>query len=171
MAQDEDIVEALLAAHKRIVRFLELASRLASVPPMSPSDVAQTANTIRDYFQHALPLHETDEALSLWPRLVGHDPKLDEVIAGLEREHVLAEVPRRGIVDVCRHLARAPQTLPMLAVSLREHVKLLKELIAHHTGVEERIVFPVVAALDATARAEVLAQMHKRREEPPGDLG
>lgn len=167
MAEPEDLVEALLAAHARIIRFLELATKLAAVPALSPSDVAQTANTLRDYFQHALPLHETDEALSLWPRLLGRDPRLDEVIAQLERDHVLAEVPRRGIVDVCRHLARAPQTLPTLAVSLREHVKLLKELSASHAGIEERLIFPALQALAPGVQAEALSEMRKRREAPP----
>ncbi|MBS1149154.1 MAG: Hemerythrin cation binding domain protein [Myxococcaceae bacterium] len=166
MAEKENVVELLLAAHHRILRFLELASRLAGVPEMSPSDLASTANTLREYFQHALPLHETDEALSLWPRLLGQDPALDEVIRQLEKGHGLAEVPRRGIVDVCRYLARAPQTLPTLAVSLREHLKLLKELLAHHMGVEERLLFPRVAALPPAALDEVLAEMRKRRSEP-----
>ena len=166
MAEKEDVVELLLASHHRITRFLELASKLAGVPQLSPSDLAATANSVRDYFQHALPLHETDEALSLWPRLVGRDPRLDAVLAQLEKDHGLAEVPRRGIVDVCRYVARAPQTLPTLAVSLREHVKLLKELIASHVSIEERLVFPAVNALDPAAKAEVLAEMRKRREAP-----
>ena len=169
MAEKEDVVELLLAAHKRITRFLELASKLAGVPEMSPSDLAATANTLRDYFQHSLPLHETDEALSLWPRLVGRDPKLDSVIAQLEKDHGLAEVPRRGIVDVCRYVARAPQTLPTLAVSLREHVKLLKELLASHVSIEERLVFPALSALDLKVQDEVLAEMRKRREAPLPD--
>lgn len=169
MAVKEDVVELMLASHKRITRFLELGSKLAGVPEMSPSDLAATANTVRDYFQHALPLHETDEALSLWPRLIGKDPKLDATIAQLEKEHDVAEVPRRGIVDVCRYVARAPQTLPTLAVSLREHLKLLKELLARHMSEEERLVFPAVAALSESDHAEVLAEMRKRREAPlPG---
>lgn len=169
MAEKEDVVELLLAAHHRIIRFLELASKLAGVPELSPSDLASTANTLREYFQHALPLHETDEALSLWPRLLGQDPKLDAVITRLEKEHGLAEVPRRGIVDVCRYVARAPQTLPTLAVSLREHVKLLKELLASHMSVEERLLFPAVRALDPAAQEQVLAEMRKRREAPLPD--
>ena len=169
MAEKEDVVELLLAAHKRMTRFLELASKLAGVPEMSPSDLAATANTLRQYFQHALPLHETDEALSLWPRLVGRDPALDTLIARLEKDHGLAEVPRRGIVDVCRYVARAPQTLPTLAVSLREHIKLLKELLASHVSVEERLVFPAVDALDPDAKTQVLAEMRKRREAPLPD--
>ncbi len=169
MAVKEDVVELLLASHKRINRFLELASRLADLPEMSPSDLAVMANSLRDYFQHALPLHETDEALSLWPRLLGREPRLDAVIAQLEKDHGLAEVPRRGIVDVCRYVARAPQTLPPLAVSLREHVKLLKELLASHLSIEERLVFPAVGALDPGAQAEVLSEMRKRREAPLPD--
>jgi hemerythrin-like domain-containing protein len=169
MAEKEDVVELLLGSHHRITRYLELASTLAGVPEMSPPDLASTANSLRDYFQHMLPLHETDEALSLWPRLIGRDPQLDAVIAQLEKEHGLAEVPRRGIVDVCRYVARAPQTLPTLAVSLREHVKLLKELLASHMSTEERLVFPAVNALDPAAKSEVLAEMRKRREAPlPG---
>ena len=121
MAEEENVVTLLLAAHQRITRFLELAAKLAAVPELSPSDLAATANSVRDYFQHALPLHETDEALSVWPRVAGRDPKLDAAIARLQSDHGLAEVPRRGIVDVCRYVARAPQTLPTLAVSLREH--------------------------------------------------
>ncbi len=166
MPEQEDVVALLLAAHHRISRFLELAAKLASVPALSPSDLAATANTVREYFQAALPLHETDEALSLWPRLLGRDTDLDAVLAQLETDHGLAEVPRRGIVDVCRYVARAPQTLPTLAVSLREHVKLLKELLASHVSVEERRVFPAVKALDAAAQAEVIAEMLKRRAAP-----
>lgn len=169
MAEKEDVVELLLATHRRITRFLELASTLANVPELSPPDLASIANTLRDYFQHSLPLHETDEALSLWPRLLGKDPKLDAVIAELEKAHGLAEVPRRGIVDVCRYVARAPQTLPTLAVSLREHVKLLKELLASHVSIEERLVFPAVGALEPKVQDDVLAEMRKRREAPlPG---
>jgi hypothetical protein len=108
MAEKEDLIELLLASHHRITRHLELASDLANVPEeLSPSELAVSANGLRDYFQHLLPLHETDEALSLWPRISGRDPKLDAVIAQLEKEHGLAEVPRRGIVDVCRYVARA----------------------------------------------------------------
>jgi hypothetical protein len=100
-------------------------------------DDAEAIAAVRRYFTEALPLHIADE---------------DELLA-----------PRVHVGDMSdEHRAHAALVARLAAGEMAAAVELAPLLLAH-LDAEERDVFPLVRALPASERAEILAGMRARR--------
>jgi hypothetical protein len=88
-AQD-GVIEALVACHERIRRFSGLACRLATAERVQPGAPADAARDLVRYFATALPLHVTDEDLSITPRLraMTLSPAVCEALRTMTAQHV-----------------------------------------------------------------------------------
>ena len=65
----QDVTELLLACHQKIRHFSQVSVRLAHAHGISEAEVRQAADGLLRYFTVALPLHEADENLSIYPRI------------------------------------------------------------------------------------------------------
>lgn len=160
-APAEDTVAAALAAcHERIRRFAGLAARIAAHPEAPPAERAEAAAAVVRYFTVALPLHAADEDASLAPRLRGRDPAVDAALAQMTAEHAAHAAVLEPVIAACRAIAAAPATTPP---SLAADAAALAAAFAAHLDLEERVIFPAIAALPAAGQAELRAEMLARR--------
>ena len=156
---DDTVVAALLACHERIHRFTALAARLGTPDGTAAERAAAAAGVVR-YFTVALPLHAADEDASLAPRLAGRDPAVDAALAQMTAEHVAHAAPLARVVDAARTIVAAPATVPP---DLAAAAAALATLFAAHLALEERAIFPAIAALPADVEATIRAEMLARR--------
>lgn len=156
---DDTVVAALLACHERIHRFTALAARLGT-PDGTAAERAEAAAGVVRYFTVALPLHAADEDASLAPRLAGRDPAVDAALAQMTAEHVAHAAPLARVVDAARTIVAAPATVPP---DLAAAAAALATLFAAHLALEERAIFPAIAALPADVEATIRAEMLARR--------
>ncbi|MBL8623303.1 MAG: hemerythrin domain-containing protein [Myxococcales bacterium] len=153
------MVAALLACHERIHRFTALAARLGT-PDGTAAERAEAAAGVVRYFTVALPLHAADEDASLAPRLAGGDPAVDAALAQMTAEHVAHAAPLARVVDAARTIVAAPATVPP---DLAAAAAALAALFTAHLALEERAIFPAIAALPAEVQATIRAEMLARR--------
>jgi len=156
---DDTVLAALLACHERIHRFTALAARLATADG-TPTERAEAGAGVVRYFTVALPLHAADEDLSLAPRLRGRDAAVDAALTQMTAEHVAHAGPLARVVDAARAIVAAPATAPP---DLAAAAAALAALFAAHLALEERAIFPAIAALPAEVQATIRAEMLARR--------
>jgi hemerythrin-like domain-containing protein len=159
----DDVAGALADCHDRIRRFTALAAKLAVPGAAPPAELAEAAGRVLRYFEEALPLHAADEDRAIHPRLLAARPDLAGVLATMTAEHgPIDEAIALGL-PAWRAVASDPSLVAEHREVLAEAAARLDALFATHLAVEERTVFPAVAALPAEVQAEIRAEMRARR--------
>jgi iron-sulfur cluster repair protein YtfE (RIC family) len=161
----EDAVDLLLACHERIRNFTATAARLAAAADPPAAEVAQAAAGLLRYFTVALPLHEADENLSMYPRL--RDAAPPEVIAALDamlEEHRSINAVVQRMKPLLQALELDPARLHLLAGELADCARQLEAFFTAHLKLEEEVIFPAIRLyLPADSREAILAEMRQRR--------
>lgn len=160
-----DVIDLLIACHRRILEHLALARRLATAPPSTPVDhVRAAAARVHAYFAHAFPLHKLDEEEDIFPRLLGRDDELDAAIGMLLRDHDDHDREVAEIVAICDRLRQSPEQLHDDAECLAAATRALEDALVSHLALEERTVFPAIALMAGHERQEILDRMRARRD-------
>lgn len=159
----DDVAGALLDCHGRIRHFTALAGRLAAADGVPPDELADAAARVLRYFELALPLHATDEDCTVRPRLLAARPDLADVLANMTAEHGPIDEAIAAGAPVWRAVAEDPSRAAGLAATLGDIATGLDRLFAAHLAVEERLVFPAVAALPLDVQVTMRAEMRARR--------
>lgn len=150
-----DVVDSLLACHRRIRSFLALAARVGQGG--DPADqVAEACGQIGRYFREALPRHVADEEESILPRLRGRDADLDAALAAMQEQHSEHEA----------HLAELAAALanPAARARIAAAAAALEQSFAPHLELEEAIIFPGIRRLlSAGELADIAAEVRSRR--------
>ncbi|MFO0709983.1 MAG: hemerythrin domain-containing protein [Sandaracinus sp.] len=155
-APSETVVSRLADCHARIRRFLAEARALATGVGSQEARRASAVGVAR-YFSEALPLHAEDEDRRIAPHL----PALAALHARLAREHEAIEADLALLAPTWAAWARG-ETAPPDA----EHAAIVERLasgLEAHLTLEERELFPHLAALAPDLDAEVVRAMIARR--------
>jgi hemerythrin-like domain-containing protein len=164
-------VELLLDCHARIRHFVQLSLTLAAAGDDVPdAEIADAAAAIFRYFSLALPLHEADEDITLFPRICAIEPKsglLRQAAATMVEQHRAINELVAELLPICSMLDRSPLRLSALASRLEHVTTALEQIFAAHLHLEETIVFPALAKLfTAEEKGEMLREMEERRKLP-----
>ena len=163
-----DVVDLLLECHGRIRRFTEVARRLGAAGADPAEQVREAAAQVRRYFREALPLHVADEDETIAPALAGRDPGVDAALAAMGAEHVEHGPALERVVELCGAVAQDPRAISELGAELAVAAAALDALFEPHLAVEERTIFPAIAALPAPEREALLAAVRARRTDSRG---
>lgn len=169
----DEPLELWLACHERVQRFCTLIGRVKEHVEKHGADAeaAESATSIRRYFNEAAPRHHEDEEIDLFPRLL---MRLDEqatesdadeaarvraAIGVLTGEHRANEVLWASIDASLARIARGE------AVQLDTgQVEAFSRTYRRHIDVEESVVMPAMRRhYSATDWNEVGAAMARRR--------
>ena len=162
----DEPVELLLACHARLRSFSELSRALVIRTDLDDALVADAAQRLLRYFRLALPLHEQDEERSLAPVLaLQATPEQLDAMERMREEHgVLHDV----LGELFPHWERAdsePRAFNREAAL--PHALRLGTVLDAHLSLEERVVFPMTAALALPERKRLVDEMRARRDQPP----
>ena len=162
----DEPTELLLACHGRLRQFSVLSHALASRNDLDDALVVDAAQRLLRYFRLALPLHEEDEEQSLVPLLaLRATPEQVDAMERMREEH---RVVHELLAELFPHWDRAtsePRALDRGATL--PHALRLATVLDAHLGLEERVVFPMVAALTQPERKRLVDEMRARRDQPP----
>ena len=173
----DEPLELWLACHERVQRFCNLLGRLKEHVEKHGADAeaAESATSIRRYFNEAAPRHHEDEEVDMFPRLrerldSERDKTVLDVLDQVEADHLemaglwkrldaaLAEVSRG------RNVALEQPLIDRFATMYR-----------HHIDAEERVVLPALKkALNRNDWQAVGRSMAERRGlewDPPAKPG
>lgn len=157
-----DLVGALEDCHARIRRFIAIAHRLAGAD-LDPDALRAGAHDVKRYFAEALPQHVADEdLLEVW--LAGRDPALDAVFATMRVDHAAHAGHVAALIEVCEKLERSTGRHAELAPTLARLAAHLEAAFASHLEIEERELFPRLAALSAEERRRLQQAIRERRD-------
>jgi hemerythrin-like domain-containing protein len=163
-SRSEDVPDVLVDCHLRLREVTRLAAELAARPDASPEDVREVASKVSRYFTVALPLHEEDEEISLFPRLLLRLPALAPTIAALRDDHAAHAERVAAVLAVCQELEASSERSETLRGELAATASALAEGWRTHLATEERDLFPAVrTALSDEERAVICAEMRARR--------
>ncbi|MDR3762607.1 MAG: hemerythrin domain-containing protein [Acidobacteriota bacterium] len=166
----ESPLDLLLGCHARIRYFVQLGRTLANAEGECGDEVSNAAAAIYRYFTVALPLHEADENLTLFPRLRAALPS-----GNLVRQAAETMVEQHRVIDelvgelqpLCSTLDRNPGRLPTLAQNLHHVMQAMEQIFAAHLHLEETVLFPALPQMFAAEEmAAMLAEMQERRRTP-----
>jgi hemerythrin-like domain-containing protein len=147
-----DAFGMLRNSHRRLAeRLAELREAVAGPLDERARD---TIDSVLGFFERAVARHEADEEATLFPRLA-RVPELAAMGAALAREHAR----QADLVESLGHAfdGRDDELLRRLAGELSESY-------AKHVALEEDELFPAAERLlDADTKAEMLAEMDRRR--------
>ncbi len=153
--QGGDVVDSLLACHRRIRSFLALAAR-AGRGDDPAEQIAEACGQIGRYFREAMPLHVADEEESILPRLRGRDAAVDHALAAMQEQHGEHEP----------HLAEMLSAVaePLACARIAAAAAALDDALAPHLELEEAILFPAIRRLlDERELADIAAEIRARR--------
>jgi iron-sulfur cluster repair protein YtfE (RIC family) len=153
----------LLDCHGRIRELNDLALRLGEAVAPRDQEVADAATRVRRYFAEALPLHVRDEEDSILPRLRGRDPRVDEALERMHREHEEHDPQLARLLAAATALAQSPAQHGQLAPALREAAAELAGAFLPHLRSEEEVIFPALAQLPPELQETILAEVRARR--------
>lgn len=160
----QDALGWLLSCHQKIRDITALTKRLVSAEAASLSEIPEAAERAHRYFTIALPLHERDEEDSLFPRLFGREPTLDQALLTMKEDHQSINEQLSGLVPALARLIQAPSSLLSLRADLTLWVERLSALWETHLTREERIIFPAAERfLSLEELATILEEMKERR--------
>ncbi len=169
-----DPLGLLRACHDRVERFADLALRLADhleagdTPP--DEAVQQSARQVLRYFEEANPQHHADEEEDLLPRLqqrLGARDRaaMEDLLRGLEREHVTLEALWRELRDLLEELAAgrpvSPEAYRAVAAPFREAE------LGHLTRENQQLLPAAEHHLTGDDLAAMGEAMARRRGAPP----
>lgn len=161
---EETAVDLLVACHERIRRFSELSVQFATVANPKPEELVDAVRGVVRYFTVALPLHVEDEDLSVMPRLTrAASAEVDRALVRMADEHRSIEALLATLVPRWQTLANEPGRLAEWAGDLHRDGVLLRAALEGHLLLEERAIFPALAALAPELQAEVSEEMRRRR--------
>jgi hemerythrin-like domain-containing protein len=157
----EDPFEQLERSHRRLEERLDDLAMATSGETVDLDAVREVAA----FFARAVRRHEDDEERSLFPRLRGR-PELVPILERLSREHREHEALHTKLDALAQIPVTEASARP--AAELRAEVEAVGDALTRayraHIEEEERHLFPAArAALDATAQAEMVAEMQARR--------
>ncbi|RMH42274.1 MAG: hemerythrin domain-containing protein [Deltaproteobacteria bacterium] len=165
-AGPRDVVTRLADCHERIRRHTAIARRLAAADGATTSDIRAAAAQVVSYFGRALPLHSADEDESIAPRLSSRGGDVAAACAEMTRQHAAIHATLTDLLPLCRALDAAPERHADLRGRLDELAGALAAQFDEHLALEERVVFPAIAALPDADRAAIVAEMAARRAAP-----
>ena len=173
----DEPLELWLACHERVQRFCNLLGRVKEHVEKLGADAeaAESATSIRRYFNEAAPRHHEDEEIDLFPRLLA---RLDEqvtttdedeaaqvraAISALTAEHRANEVLWSALDAALAQIARGEA-----AALDASKVEAFGRTYCRHIEVEESVVMPAMQRhFSATDWNDVGAAMAKRRGVTP----
>ena len=145
-----------------------MAEKLAAPSAASAEAVREVAAKLHRYFTVSFSLHEEDEELSLYPRLLKAVPELAPTLQALRAEHQAQAQRVEEMVEVCRQALHGPDRAAAFAAPLAYAAQALKQAFQTHLDTEERDVFPRVQdSLPEAALAEIREEMRARRARLP----
>lgn len=157
----EHPVDAMLACHERIRRFLDGAHKLATLDDPADPRARAAALACARYFREGLPLHALDEDTSLAPRLRRVAPRaigaaLDRIAA--EHEHI------HTAIDAMLPWLDATAATGVVPRELGPTVDTLAGRLLPHLALEEELVFPAARRwICDPDQALIRAEMVRRR--------
>lgn len=135
----EHPIDAMLACHDRIRRFLDGARRLAAVSDPLDPQAPDAATRCARYFREGVPLHALDEDASLAPKL--RPLVAGELNTALDRVAAEHDVIHAAIEDLLWELDPIAAGGPV-PESLRDRVEALAAVFEPHLKLEEEVIFP-----------------------------
>lgn len=160
------MVDALLDCHGRIRHFTALAVTLPDAAAVPPEEIASAAAGVVRYFAEALPLHSTDEDVSIAPRLLALDlsQPLRAALAAMTAQHGGLELTLGSALPRWAAVAADPGCLATHAAPLRGLATRLVTQWNEHLGLEEETIFPAIRALlPASEQEAIRREMRARR--------
>jgi pyridoxamine 5'-phosphate oxidase len=169
----DEPLELWLACHERVQRFCNLLGRVREHVEKYGADTeaAESATSIRRYFNEAAPRHHEDEEIDLFPRLLA---RLDEqaptndadeaalvraAIGVLTAEHRTNEVLWAALDAALAHIARG-EAAALEAIK----VEAFGRTYRRHIDLEESVVMPAMQRhFSAADWNDVGAAMARRR--------
>lgn len=157
-----DVVARLREAHEGIRAALAGAAAIAAGEVASSQGRAEVAREVLAQLTIDMALHEADEDASIAPRLGEAERSLEGVIERLE-EHA-------GVYALVAELAEDWQrmcgdgAMPRDPLRHRARFARLRRMLEAHLAGEECHVFPRIAALPESIRAEIIREMDERRD-------
>lgn len=164
-ATSSDPIDLLVECHDRIRSATGQARALSAAADGDPS-IAATATAVHRYFAVALPLHSQDEDVSVAPRLTaaGLADADRHAVGDMTAQHADIDAVIARLLPLWARLAETPTSLHEMRGELARLTDRLARYWDEHLDLEERIVFPLLAArLDAQARAAIVGEMRARR--------
>ena len=154
--------ELLLSCHGRLRHFSELSLALAERRDLEEALVADAGHRLLRYFRVALPLHEADEEQSIGPALAGlaAPAELDALEQMRDQHHLLHDVLAElfPLWETAESEPGAVRRQLMMPHALR-----LATVLDVHLHLEETILFPRIAEIDAAERKRLMGEMRGRR--------
>jgi hemerythrin-like domain-containing protein len=161
----DDPIGMLKDCHRRIERFVNLLGRVAAQANGRALNLEerQAVEAALRYFRDSGPRHNSDEELSLFPRLKDM-PDVQADIVRLAGEHQEADELHSEIAELFTAWLDGETPSSEDARGLREMTHRLGELYREHILVEEDRVFPTAArSLDSDTLATIGREFQQRR--------
>lgn len=158
-----DVVDALLACHERIRRFLAVAARVGQAGGDPAAQVIEACGQIARYFREAMPLHVADEEESIRPRLAGRAAEVDRALADMHEQHSAHEAALVELTRAADRVAADPEDAAARA-RMATAAAALDAALAPHLDLEEALILPAIRRL-LTARelADIAGEIRARR--------
>lgn len=167
-ARTDEVPEALVDCHQRLRQVVGLTCDLAARDDAPAGEVRELARKVLRYFTIAFRLHEADEEVSLFPRLLARVPALAPTLARLHADDAQQQARVASLVALARDLEAAPDSFPARRARLAAAARDLLDAWSEHLAIEEAEVFPAVrTALPPAERAAIEEEMRLRRAELP----
>lgn len=160
----EGLVDLLQECHLRIRTFLRSAERLAAGDRVNHEAAAAVATDIHRYFSGAFPLHLADEDETIAPRLREARAETRAALTTMSDDHVVQAPCIHDLVAVCDDISAGGWS-DRTAARLASATTALAGPLEAHLELEERVIFPAIAALPAEVQAEIVLEMRARREQ------
>jgi hypothetical protein len=165
-APPSSAIDFFLECHGRIRHFTALAAKLPDAPPEKRPEAA---SLVQRFFSIGLPLHATDEDVSLAPRLrlalagAPSSAVVADALDAMTAEHPEVDALGAAIAEICATIAARPDATTSLAADVAR----LSALWDEHLAREEEIIFPAARLLlPAEAQAIILEECRSRRASP-----
>lgn len=156
------LVELMLECHERIRRFTRLAEEIAVRLDAPEQQIVEACREVSRYFTQALPLHIADEEESVLPRVSGGSRELEHALARMQEQHERHASMILSLVTLLAAIEEAPGEAS-LRLELGAVTAELTREFQDHLALEERVIFPAVAALSESVQAEIVAELRGRR--------
>ncbi len=158
-----DLVGVLLECHGRIRHFSALAIALGERTDLGHGEIAEACVQVERYFEHAMPLHVSDEEDSVLPRLAGRSPSIDAALARMRDQHDLHESVIERVCAATRARRADPENDHARA-ALLAIARPLEFVLEAHLRAEEETIFPAIRAeLTSDEQDQILRELRLRR--------
>jgi hemerythrin-like domain-containing protein len=173
----DEPLELWLACHERVQRFCNLLGRVKEHVERHGADAeaAESALSIRRYFNEAAPRHHEDEEIDLFPRLLARLDKQAATSDADEAAHIRAAIGALTAEHRANEVLWAALDAALAQIAQGEaaaldttKVEAFSRTYRRHIEVEESVVMPAMQRHFSTADwNDVGAAMAKRRGVTP----